>query len=112
MTAVAAFMRIAGRMDSLHPPLQIARSSLLRSRLVAALPLAGLVAAAAFSPVRAATPATMPVDEVRPGMLATARTVFHGTRIETFDLRIIGVLRDVTPGGDLILARAEGDSLE
>lgn len=56
--------------------------------------------------------ATMPVDEIRPGMTAMAHTVFIGADIDSFPMRILGVLRNVTPGGDLILARAEGDSLE
>ena len=54
----------------------------------------------------------MPVDEVHAGMRAVGLTVFHGTRIDSFPLEILGVLRDFSPGGDIILARAEGDSLK
>jgi hypothetical protein len=54
----------------------------------------------------------MPVSEIRPGMVATGRTVFAGTALEEFRAEILGVLRNVlAPGRDLILARLEGGPL-
>jgi len=51
----------------------------------------------------------MPVDDVRPGMTGTGRTVFAGDTIEEFRVHVIGVLRNVVgPRRDLILARLEG----
>lgn len=59
-----------------------------------------------------ATPTRMPVDEVRPGMTGVGRTVFEGDDIEEFNVRIIGVLRNVLgPSRNLILARLEGGPL-
>ncbi|UCE20000.1 MAG: hypothetical protein JSV84_06565 [Gemmatimonadota bacterium] len=54
----------------------------------------------------------MPVDEVRPGMSGYGLTVFSGIEIDTFQADIIGVLKKVTPKGDLILARLSGGPLE
>ena len=75
---------------------------------VAAALLALLCAAAAPT----AQSRFMPVDEIRPGMIATGRTVFAGAQLEEFRAHILGVLRNVlAPGRDLILARLEGGPL-
>ncbi len=56
--------------------------------------------------------ATMALDEVRPGMVGTGRTVFSGTTLEDFQVHILGVLRNViAPKRSLILARLEGGPL-
>jgi hypothetical protein len=55
---------------------------------------------------------TMAVDEIRPGMLGTGRTVFEGNRLDEFKVHILGVLRNVIgPSRNLILARLEGGPL-
>ena len=54
----------------------------------------------------------LPFDEVRPGMRGTGRTVFEGTRIETFDVEILGTLPRIGPEQNLILARCTGGPLE
>lgn len=51
------------------------------------------------------------VPEIRPGMKGTGRTVFHGSRVEEFDVEVLGVLRRYQPGRDLILVRASGGPL-
>ncbi|MGE0464300.1 MAG: SpoIVB peptidase S55 domain-containing protein, partial [Vicinamibacterales bacterium] len=54
----------------------------------------------------------MPIDEIRPGMVGTGRTVFSGSKLEDFEVHILGVLRNViAPNRDLILARLEGGPL-
>jgi hypothetical protein len=74
--------------------------------VAAALALGVLVA----SP--AAQTATMPLDQVRPGMVGVGRTVFSGTRLEDFKVEILGVMRNVlAPKRNLILARLEGGPL-
>lgn len=45
------------------------------------------------------------VDELRPGMKGVGKTVFQGTRIESFGVTIVGVLRRVDFDGDIILVR-------
>jgi hypothetical protein len=52
------------------------------------------------------------VDDVRRGMKGTGRTVIKGTRIETFQVEILGVLKNTAPGRDLILARLSGMNLD
>src|SRR6185503_15022094 len=54
----------------------------------------------------------MAIDEVRPGMKGVGKTVFEGTRIEEFQVEIMGVLKNVQPRQDLILARLSGGPLE
>ena len=52
---------------------------------------------------------TMPVDEIRTGMVGVGRTVFEGDRLDEFKAHILGVLRNVIgPSRYLILARLEG----
>jgi hypothetical protein len=59
------------------------------------------------------TPAYMSVDDVRPGQVGVGRTVFAGDAIETFQVHVLGVLRNVNgPKRDLILARLSGPPLE
>ncbi len=56
--------------------------------------------------------ATMPLEEVRPGMVGTGRTVFSGTTLEDFKVHVLGVLRNViAPKRNLILARLDGGPL-
>src|SRR6059036_1697645 len=59
-----------------------------------------------------AVTATFPIDELRPGMVGTGRTVFEGDRLDEFKVHVLGVLRNVIgPRRDLILARLEGGPL-
>jgi hypothetical protein len=53
----------------------------------------------------------MSVDEVRPGMKGYGKTVFQGTKIEQFDVELIGVLKNSGPKQDMILARLSGGPL-
>ncbi|HWP46464.1 MAG TPA: SpoIVB peptidase S55 domain-containing protein [Candidatus Limnocylindrales bacterium] len=53
----------------------------------------------------------MPVEEVKPGMKGIGKTVFSGTRIDEFQVEIVGVLKNITPRGDMILARVTGGPL-
>jgi hypothetical protein len=56
--------------------------------------------------------ATLPLDEVRPGMVGVGRTVFAGTELEDFKVHVLGVMRNVIgPKRSLILARLEGGPL-
>ena len=58
----------------------------------------------------AAAQEILPLDQVRPGMRGTARTIFAGSQIEEFELEVLGVLRDlVGPGQHIILVRLLGE---
>jgi len=50
---------------------------------------------------------TMPLSQVKKGMKGYGLTVFDGTRIEKFDVEILGVLNNTGPSQDLILAKVD-----
>jgi len=52
------------------------------------------------------------VEDVTPGMRGIGLSVFRGTAIEEFGVEILGVMPTAFPGGDMILARLEGQDLE
>ncbi len=52
------------------------------------------------------------VGQIRPGMKGTGRTVMVGTKLEEFGAEVLGVLRDVSPGRDMVLCRLTGCNLE
>src|SRR5690606_38213163 len=54
----------------------------------------------------------MPLAEVRQGMRGTFKTVVEGTRVESFDVDVLGVLPDAGPAGDLIMIRASDAMME
>jgi hypothetical protein len=49
---------------------------------------------------------TMPPESLRPGQHAVVRTVFAGTRVESFDAEIVGILTGGRTEGTTIIARA------
>ncbi|GAC1471479.1 MAG: hypothetical protein NVSMB9_17710 [Isosphaeraceae bacterium] len=52
------------------------------------------------------------VDDIRPGMKGTGQTVMVGTKLDEFGAEVLGVLRDVSPGRDMVLCRLTGCNLE
>jgi hypothetical protein len=71
-----------------------------------------LVSILAFSlTLSAQTTRFMPVDDVRAGMRGVGRTVFQGTKVEEFDVEVLGVLKNFAPKQDMILARLSGGPL-
>ncbi len=54
----------------------------------------------------------MGIDEIMPGMKGYGKTVFHGDRIEMFNMEVLGILRNWEAKSDMILIRMEGDLLE
>ncbi|HEX4165958.1 MAG TPA: SpoIVB peptidase S55 domain-containing protein [Bryobacteraceae bacterium] len=52
-----------------------------------------------------------PLSAVKPGLKGVGRTVFAGDRIEEFQVEILGVLQDITPQQQIILARLSGGPL-
>jgi hypothetical protein len=77
------------------------------------LSLAALALCAALVPAPVLATEFLPLDQVRPGMEGTGRTVFEGTRVQEFGVRILGVLDNaVGPKQSVILARLEGEPLE
>lgn len=52
-----------------------------------------------------------PLHELRPGLVGLGRTVFEGSRIEEFQVEILGVLDNVGPSQNLIIGRLTGGPL-
>jgi len=52
------------------------------------------------------------INDIRPGMKGTGRTVMVGTKLEEFGAEVLGVMRGVSPGRDMILCRLTGCNLE
>lgn len=50
----------------------------------------------------------MPVSEVKRGMKGYGLTVFQGTKIEKFDVEVLGILKKMNTGRDLIMVRVGG----
>jgi hypothetical protein len=73
--------------------------------------LGGLVFAAAVAAVAAQTP-IMPIGDVKAGQKGVGRTVFEESKVEDFDVDILGVLNNVQPKRDIIIARLHGKNLE
>lgn len=64
---------------------------------------------AAVLPADAATP-ILPINDVKPGMIGECRTVFSGTKIETFRFRVEGIGWDhIGPGRHTIWCRMLND---
>ena len=53
-----------------------------------------------------------PLKDVRPGMHGIGKTIFTGSRIDEFQVEILGVLENVGPKQSLVLARLSGGPLE
>ncbi len=67
-----------------------------------------------FSAVGAQTPRypdVLPVSQLKPGMKGYGLTVFRGTKIEKFDVTVVGVVKKgslLVPGHDMILVKMKG----
>ena len=65
-----------------------------------------------FAQTSPGPPAIFPLSEVKAGMRGVGRTVFSGTKIEEFNVEILGVLENSGPKQNIILARLSGGPLE
>lgn len=54
----------------------------------------------------------LPLEEVRPGQRGIGLSVFQGTRPDTFEVEILGILENIGPGRNLILGRARSELLD
>ncbi len=84
----------------------------MKSRILSSvLLLVAFVSTAALG--AAATPPTMPVDDLRPGMRGVAYTVFEGVRPEKMEVEVLGVLKNVIgPRKHVIVVRLHGEKAE
>src|SRR5688500_1434620 len=66
-----------------------------------------LVALALVLSISAQAAERMPLSDVRKGMKGYGLTVFEGSKVEKFDVEILGVLNNIGPKQNLILARVD-----
>jgi hypothetical protein len=52
------------------------------------------------------------VDDLKAGMKGQGKTVVKGTKIESFDAEVLGVLKNTSPGRDMVLCRLSGLNLD
>ena len=70
------------------------------------------LAAGCLSPVMAAQE-FLPVSEVQEGMHGYAKTVVHGTKIDTFNVDVLGIMKHKgATGGDLVLVKVSGPLID
>jgi hypothetical protein len=77
--------------------------------------LALLVALGSAAEVRAGEPdpkSYWDVKDIKRGMKGVGRTVMVGNDLEEFGAEVLGVMRDVNPGRDMVLCRLTGCNLE
>jgi hypothetical protein len=86
----------------------------MKSRLVVALvAICGFVHAAEMARPMAGKTQILPLKDVKPGMHATAWTVFQGTEPEAVPVEIVGVWKNyLGPKGDVIIAKMGGKAHE
>ncbi|MDR3562500.1 MAG: SpoIVB peptidase S55 domain-containing protein [Negativicutes bacterium] len=75
---------------------------------------AAIIAALLFLPAALvdAAPDILPVNEIKAGMHGIGKTVVTGTKIEDFDVEVLGIMKNKGPSGDLILVRTSGDVID
>jgi len=54
----------------------------------------------------------MHIEDIRPGMCGIGKTVFHGTKIEDFNVEIIDIISGDQSSGEYILAQLNGGQLK
>jgi len=74
------------------------------SFLISFLIFTVLMAAQESSPI-------LPIDQVKAGMKGKGKTVFEENKIEEFEVEILGILKNVQPKKDIILAKLTGKRL-
>ena len=65
----------------------------------------------AIASVAFGAPDIFPLKDVRAGQHGVGRTVFSGTRVEEFQVEVLGVLQNLGPRQSIILARLSGGPL-
>ncbi len=75
-------------------------------------PIATALFVSALGSLLHAAPAIFPLKDVRAGQHGVGRTVFSGSRVEEFQVEVLGVLDNIGPQQSIILVRLKGGPLE
>jgi hypothetical protein len=93
----------------------ISRGAFLAVVSLLFLGLAGAVGAGQDRVLRTSSTSVpiMPLNEIKPGMTGTIRTVFRGDQIEEFGFEVLGIMKNsLGPKQDIILVRLRGTKPE
>lgn len=63
-----------------------------------------------FSGAQESSP-ILPLNQIKPGMKGKGKTVFEGNKIEEFEVEILGIIENVQPKKNIILAKLMGKRL-
>ena len=55
---------------------------------------------------------TMPLSQIRKGMRGYGLTVFEGSKLEKFDVEVVGVLNNIGPSQNLILVKVDAPTIQ
>ena len=91
------------------------RTAKLLSYTLLSLPIAVLLCFRPAQPSAQAAPKTEAywnVDDVRVGMKGVGKTVMKGTKVEEFKAEVLGVMKNTSPGRDMVLCRLSGLDLD
>jgi hypothetical protein len=75
------------------------------------VPRSAVTAVFALAAALHAQTAFFPLKDIKPGMRGVGKTIFSGNRIDEFQVEILGVLENIGPKQNLILARLSGGPL-
>jgi len=78
---------------------------------IVSVPRFALTAVFGLAAALHAQTAFFPLKDVRPGLRGIGKTVFSGDRIDEFQVEVLGVLENIGPKQNLILARLSGGPL-
>jgi hypothetical protein len=87
--------------------METSRRSKRRRRFVRAVTAASLLV---LLPLGAEQ--VLPLSQVAPGMKGYGLSVVEGTKVERFEVEVLGILPNLTPGRSVIIVRTSGLSLE
>jgi len=91
-------------------PIRAAR--LRRALLVSLVAIVGFVAAPVHADDESPAKGYWAIEDIKEGMKGFGKTTLHGTDIVKFDVEVLGVQRNSSPGRDTILVRLSGCKLE
>ncbi|HEY7428240.1 MAG TPA: hypothetical protein VH682_28660, partial [Gemmataceae bacterium] len=79
----------------------VVRSFLVPSLVLPLLSLACWMPGSAIARAAPKSDSYWRVEDIRPGMKGVGRTVVKGTKVETFQAEVLGVLKNTSPGRDM-----------
>ena len=92
--------------------LTLRRATWFAASALAASALIGFTAQGETVTTEAPKIPQLKVDDVRVGMIGTGKTVLKGTELTEFKAEVLGVMRSISPGRDMVLCKLSGAGLD